>query len=438
MGCLTTWDLGGCGCSCSVTISVLCGGKAIAGASVEIEDGNQTVVASGTTDASGSVALPIPSAGNYTVVTSGTGCSGTLSTALALACGGSYPVQCCCTATLCVTACPTGAPLGGSTVTVNGTGYTTSAQGGCVLFPIAANTAYPVQVTAAGYQTWSGSLSFTCGETLTIPLQPTTAQATISIPVQGCCAVMAPGCTVNLSDGQITTTDSTGTASFWVGKSGTYTFTVAKSRWATYTGTVTVQVDCTTAQASPAVVALTPASGYVCGAGCPGTKPADKLADPVPTTLHLTDSVYGACTLTWNGSNAWVGTTTTSTDPTQHGTPAGTCPQSPFTITYSLSSCGALTVTFPVRDCGQCIGGGFQDNFYQAPGDSGTACPASGQVLSLSSSTGGMDGTQQPSTCALNSASVPLDMTISQPILTGGTFTLIYAQNSTTTWHITE
>jgi hypothetical protein len=58
-------------------------------------------------------------------------------------------------------------------------------------------------------------------------------------------------------------------------------------------------------------ISLTPSSSYVCLASTTG------CAWPLSKTVHLTDPVYGAQTLTYNSlSGTWIGTTTTANFPT--------------------------------------------------------------------------------------------------------------------------
>lgn len=84
-------------------------------------------------------------------------------------------------------------------------------------------------------------------------------------------------------------------------------------------------------------LAMTAASGYVCyplGTGGCGF--------PIPTTLHLTDSIYGSCTLTYdptysdiNGTGAWKGSISGCAFPG-----CGGCAAAAVTLDYLLSHSG--------------------------------------------------------------------------------------------------
>lgn len=89
----SSWDIGGCGCSCVVGFSVLCGTNEVEGAEVTVSRGGVTIV-SGTTDASGAVALDVGTAGTYAVTATAAGDQG-YSGSLDLACGGSETLQVC-------------------------------------------------------------------------------------------------------------------------------------------------------------------------------------------------------------------------------------------------------------------------------------------------------------------------------------------------------
>lgn len=67
------WAVGGCGCNFSATFKVEgCGSLAISGATVSVYDhSGGTLLASGTTDGSGNVALSLSSAGTYWVTITG-------------------------------------------------------------------------------------------------------------------------------------------------------------------------------------------------------------------------------------------------------------------------------------------------------------------------------------------------------------------------------
>jgi hypothetical protein len=289
-----------------------------------------------------------------------------------------------CTAHICVTGCPSGTEVVGATVTVKDGGTTVGScntidvgggQACCAVIINIAGT-YEVDVSAAGYKPYNGTQSLTCGGTVTIKLQPSTAPASVSFSVTGCCSQPLPGATITLSDGQSCTTDASGACNFWIGKAGTYTYTISKTRFADATGSVSVP-DCGTTTISIGKT-LSPASGYVCGGGG---------ADPIPTTLHLSDSVYGACILNYS---------VTAPNPNLspgifwgiiHGASfpgACNCPASTFDIGYALApGCGSVSGTAYYNGATYvaCFFGAVQHHCPANPSACGPTCTAFGQNI---------------------------------------------------------
>lgn len=367
-------------CCCTVTLTVSCGGV-LSGVTVTVTNASG-FSASGVSDAAGQVSLSIPGDGTYTVTANGPSCTN-YSASMSLACGGSYTIECCCSVIICVTGCPAGSEIVGATVEIKQGSTTpvtcvTADNGGgqaCCGITIGTAGTYTVVVSATGYKTYTGTLTLTCGQTITIALQPSTAPASIVLTVYGCCpGGVLPGATVSLSDGQSGVTNTSGVVSFWEGAAGTYTYTVSKSRFATYTGSVTLS-GCQTSSTA-VTVTMTPASGYACGPLDPNNDPRP---DPIPTTLHLTDSVYGACTLTYDPANScWFGTIAGA------NYAAGcACPASTFNIGYTLYPCtgpGVLAISVSTCTYGQCLDGGWYPGNDECPGTGTTASnPCVGQ-----------------------------------------------------------
>lgn len=113
----------------------------------------------------------------------------------------------------------------------------------------------------------------------------------VTFTVYGMFGLPAPSVTVTIGSTS-QDTDSNGQVTFTL-EPGTYTYTVTSPRFTTYTGSVTVNNDCT---ATGNTSHLSPASGY---------SPMNGCALPVANTLHVTDSVFGSYTLTHSGSD-WV------------------------------------------------------------------------------------------------------------------------------------
>jgi hypothetical protein len=253
--------------------------------------------------------------------------------------GGGTNVCCCapghCTVTICVVTCGLPpAPVPGASVTLKqGTtthGPFTTDASGCVMSAITAGS-WEVIVSAAGYVTSDSIKILACGSTTTVHLLATSDPNVLCIQVIGCCAGLA-GATVTFGSVSMTT-DSGGNACFGLADAGTYSWSISKNRWITQSGTFTVS-DCNLSVSGgpfPGPVQLVPASGYACantGPTASTTACCNTLNDPIPTTLSCTDSVAGACSLTFNPATGyWYGTLTYSV--------GGFCGQGP--LTYDMN-----------------------------------------------------------------------------------------------------
>jgi hypothetical protein len=155
--------------------------------------------------------------------------------------------------------------------------------------------------------------------------------------VTGCCSLPLPGALVTLSNGATCTTDGTGCCTITITDPGSYTYTITAPRFnSTSGGPVTLATQCGSVGTSNVNVTLTPSGSWVAGPG--------GFNDPYPTsqTLHLTDPVYGAVTLTFGpcgtgGVNAWCG----SKSVTFAGNAC--CISTTVAMTYTLYQCGAVT-----------------------------------------------------------------------------------------------
>jgi hypothetical protein len=290
--------------------------------------------------------------------------------------------RCCCTppgcsVAICATGCPSGSAIVGATVTIKSGGVTvgtpcTTDASGCCSVAIGTAGTYEVIIAATGYKTYDGSKSIGCGDTVAVKLQPSTALATVKFTVTGCCSAPLEGATVTI-DGQAATTDASGNASFWIGAAGTYPYTVSKARFNDSTGSVTI-ADCPTTTASIAV-AMTAAGGYQC---------SGYYADPLPTTITLTDSLWGSCALTYTAGPPaqWTGVLTGASFAGACGCPAAT-----FGLRYTLSAGCVVTGPFYVAQYNVCdlVGCGVGALEHWCPSDAtGQSCaspPPSGLVL---------------------------------------------------------
>jgi hypothetical protein len=221
---------------------------------------------------------------------------------------GSIGSPCCCGAgcavDVCVVDC-SGNSISGASVSISAPGgpYTGTTVLGCTGY-ISIGTAgtYTTTVSkAGGYQTYTGSITYTCGGTTTVTLLATGATP-CQITVYGCNGCLLTGATVTV-DGETYTTTA-GVASFTLPGPGSYPYTVNATRFATYSGTFTVTSVCSGCSTT---VTLTPATGYVCATVLSCN--CGLSAYPWPTTLFLTDTAWGSCTLTYNPTDQfWEGT----------------------------------------------------------------------------------------------------------------------------------
>lgn len=251
-----------------------------------------------------------------------------------------------CSATLHVTArdACSNALLSGVALTATGPGTTvTGTTNGSGVADLVVNAAgsWSVQGVKSGYTTGSVGATAACGSTTNVSLPLTvTGQVTSRTIHVVSCTVNLPGATVDLILSGVTvatgTTNASGLVTFSGLAAGTYTARAAKARLVTTTS-APFAVTCSTT--TPTIlIGPSPATGYAClvPGGC---------ADPAPTTLYLTDPVFGGpITLTYNGS-AWVG----CQDFTLAGvgsTPGCVSGTRTTAVKYSLdSAAGVLTIS---------------------------------------------------------------------------------------------
>ena len=223
---------------------------------------------------------------------------------------GSMGCGCCggtCTIKVCVSLCTTGSPAPGATVTVGTNPPVTCTTGanGCCSLSIGQSGTYSITVSYPGYSTYTGTQQFVCGQTYRFTLQTIGAYA-VQFWAAGCGCNSLPGvlCTIG---GQSCTTGANGQCSIAYLAPGTYTYTMSKARFQTYTGTVTITASCGSqtiyipSSGSPAC--MQPAPGYAFA-----KNPTSTLCcylDPVPTTLNLTDSAIGSCSMVYGANSKW-------------------------------------------------------------------------------------------------------------------------------------
>ena len=278
--------------------------------------------------------------------------------------GCNCPGSCTCSTTICVQACG-GSAISGATVTISSLAPVTTGSGGCTngicLDSVGGAGTYQVTVSASGYNSYNQSLALTCGGTKTIQLTTGTTGSVV-FNVAGCEGKPLANATVTIA-GATYTTSAGGTVTVYLSGSGTYPFAVTKLRWQTSSGNVVFSTNCPGQQTVNITMAV--ASGYVCCYG-PGSA---GLADPIATTLSLTDAVYGSTTLTYSGGQ-WTGTITGASF-------AGgcTCPAGTTNITYFFGSnngsapCYVYQIEFKAQNA---FGGSPP---YGCPDASGTISP---------------------------------------------------------------
>lgn len=290
-------------------------------------------------------------------------------------CCGGGPPPCPCNATICVEGCE-GTILADASVVIK-SGSTVVASGttnslGCVTLCIGTAGSYEVIVTypAGGYYTYDNTLSLACGDTYTVKLVPigSPTYCCVTFNVSGCCGGGVVGATITIGGATITT-GADGSA-VWCGTDpGSYPYSVCADRYACASGTYVISSVCNSGGCSPPPtigVALSPASGYECGG-----KATDGSGNsgPIPTTLTLSDSVYGGASLSYTGGGIWTGQLTVSGMMFSGCTPT-------FTLYYSFNGCGnQLLVSFCVEVCGDCkdIFGNITES--DVPGEVGCSGP---------------------------------------------------------------
>lgn len=220
-------------------------------------------------------------------------------------CGG-----CTCNSGVCVQTCA-GTAILGATVTVSSLTPVTTSTGGCAsvcLDSLGGAGSYLVTVSKTGYITYSNTRAMTCGGTIFVSLLPVGSTPTATFTITGCCSLLLPNALVTIA-GNVYTTNSSGQVVIGITDPGTYTWFVAKTRFMTQTGTLTVS----TCLGAGAVFNLTllPISGYHCAPA--KTHPSTvTIADPVSDTLFVTDAL-GTTTLAYDAGTAdWLGSITIS------------------------------------------------------------------------------------------------------------------------------
>lgn len=227
--------------------------------------------------------------------------------------------------------------ISGAVVTVKDSlgatvGSGTTGAPGTVSVSITAAGTYTVVVAKTGQATATVSVTATCtANAVTVQLG-----RVFSVRVFTQCSLNLPGLTVTATLGGVSysgITNGIGQVLIPVQANGTYTITITgqHARFAAYSASVSMP-SCTQVIHNPVLPAAT---GYAvfCGLAV-GEVSGQQCLIPVPTTLNLTDSVYGACALTFNSlSGTWDGTKSVS----YAGCASPSCPAKTVDVTYSLA-----------------------------------------------------------------------------------------------------
>lgn len=279
--------------------------------------------------------------------------------------------HCCACGSIAVTVrlCSDNSLVSGATVTVKDGGGATVGSGttsgtGVVSVDIPAAGTYEVVVVKSGQPTVTLLVAADCGtRDLVVHLGRTL------VGVVGGCNIgfgFLPGAAVTAVLGDVsysTVTGSSGAFSLAIAEPGVYTVTVSKARFVARVFTPTVSASpflCSTHYNGGVTAQLLPASGYRCFTPDPDNVAGGgyNCIDPIPETLHLTDSVYGAVTLTYTavGTPGWAGTRSVS-----YGGGCGGCGAATVTATYLFRQSGGypgtLSISYPASPFGGCPGG---------------------------------------------------------------------------------
>jgi hypothetical protein len=170
----------------------------------------------------------------------------------------------------------------------------------CCQLNVTTEGSYQLAVSADGFFTYSNTVAFKCDGTTTVNLAPSATgdNPPIQFNVFGVCGQPLAGAIVAIG-GASYTTDSNGIVNVGITDPGTFPWSVSKSRFVTATGTAAISTLCGfTSNSGVVSVTLAIADGFA-----PAPCTSVVLADPVPTTMNLVDSIYGGAALTWNQTN---------------------------------------------------------------------------------------------------------------------------------------
>lgn len=303
--------------------------------------------------------------------------------------------NCCCGANpcrICVHAENCSAtPISGATVTISHSGTVvstcnTNSSGNCCIDVTSIGAgSYHVDVAKSGSTTYSTNATISCpGDTNVTAVLAVPGSGGVNFFVSLCDNVdlTVAHASIAINGGNYPTA-SNGQVYLSLAP-GTYSWTATADRVDSVSGSITVSDSCSLLARSASLV---PSSGYACpNTSCnPGTGIIGNL--PIAITLHGTDSVYGAFTMTHSSfPNGWFGTLTGKNIAAQCGCGAA----NNVTIQYSFVSgpeCQAgskFTINSAGGRCPGDVAGGFGYQFSDfGSSASGTAPPGLNIVTTI-------------------------------------------------------
>jgi len=185
--------------------------------------------------------------------------------------------------------------LSGAVVSIAGQSATTGSTGTFSISGVAPGT-YAVNASKSGYNTYSGSITVSANQTLSIVMTPTPVTYTLSgtIHTGSVTASDLAGATVSVA-GKTATTASNGTFTISGVAAGTYTLAISATGYAPYTSSITLNANQTI------IAALTPASYTLTGTVHNGSPTGPGLAGATVAVAGKTATTAGDGTFSING-----------------------------------------------------------------------------------------------------------------------------------------
>jgi hypothetical protein len=264
----------------------------------------------------------------------------------------------------------TGSDLAGVTVSIAGQTATTNSTGGFSISGVAAGT-YPVAASKTGYNNYTGSITVTASQTVSIVMTPATYTLSGTIHTGSMTGSGLAGATVSVA-GKTATTASDGTFSITGIPAGSYTYTATKTGYVSYTSG-----------------AFTMSSNLVAATYLP----------PLPTTYSITGTVKSMTSSgpAISGATVYLAgqTLTTGSNGTfsANGIAAGTYPinivaQGYGIYTASITITTNQTLTFCMAPLSYTLSGTINNGSQPVAGLAGATVSLAGQTATTNSAGG--------------------------------------------------